>query len=93
MIYLDIAAILKWAEEKRRPKSPVGWQGYDRMGTLDRIGEAESVATSGRIPDRTPDKFFRRLFSFRRRLKLRIAACFGFFMIYGILFQVKPPDG
>jgi hypothetical protein len=73
MIHLDVAAILKWAEEKRRPKSPEGWQGYGRMGTLGRSGEAESVATSGRIPDRTPDKFFRRLFSFRRGLKLRIA--------------------
>jgi hypothetical protein len=66
MIYLDVAAILKWAEEKRRPKSPEGWQGYDRRRTLDRIGIAESVAASGHIPDRTPDKFFRRLFSFRR---------------------------
>jgi hypothetical protein len=27
MIYLDVTAILKWAEEKRRPKSPEGWQG------------------------------------------------------------------
>jgi hypothetical protein len=60
--------------KKDTHKNPEGWQGQKRRRTLDRIGEAESVGGSVFVPDRTPDKFSRCLFSFRGRLKLRIAA-------------------
>jgi hypothetical protein len=81
-VYFGFAAILKWMKGKKTHQKSGGVSGIrpEAAGLkvrLDRIGEAESVAASGRIPSglwphRTPDTVFRRLFSFQRGLNLEL---------------------